>query len=263
MADVPGKADDPSLQQWVAKFLARRAANCLLGAMVTFLAALAVLWLTWQLIHITLWFVLLSFSPPMVVITVSTWVIFALLFVAYATANRTRLEQLEFDSPTRLRMARATAIFADSPFLALAGPKTAGSFVKIVSVILLIGPGILMTSWKLLQQAFAAWRGSPAQVAKVLETLATAGARLSLEDLSRVDPTDGVLTTFQAVRLFDGVILRSSAPVGLVVTDSLRDDILLRISPDKRRLTAAKPTPGQVSSKTVSSPTKPKPKPRP
>jgi hypothetical protein len=263
MADVTGTADEQTLQKWVAKSLARRAANCLLSAAVMFLVALVVLWLTWRTIHFILWLLLASFAPPTVVITVGTWVIFALLFAAYAAANRNRLEQPEFESPTRLRIASIAAIFADSPFFALTGPKTAGSFVRIVAVIVLIGPGVLMTSWKYLIQVVAAWRGSPARVAQVLETLATAGARLSLEDLVRLDPTDGIVTTFQAVRLFDGVILRDSKPVGLALTDSLRDDVLLRISPDKRRLTAAKPAPGQVSSKTTASPTKPKPKPRP
>jgi hypothetical protein len=191
---------------------------------------------------------MLSFSISTMYVAIATWVIWVLLFVAYFTANRPELERLEFEAPSKLRAARITSILTDSPYLALTGPKTVGSFVKVVSVIVLVGPGILVTSWKLLLMALAGFRGSAEKVAEVLKTLATVGVRLPLEELMRSDSTESLAPTFAAVRLFDGVIVRTSEPVGLALTDRLRDEILKRVPPDQRRATAAKSSPVRVSS---------------
>lgn len=265
-SNVAISLEDINYRKWVAKTLTRRMMLCLLGAVGCLLAAMVVLWITWWAIHVVVWFITASFALSPSVVSVITWIVWVLLFVAYATANWPRLEKLEFESPAKLRVARAAAILADSPYLALTGPQTMGSFVKVICVILLVGPGMAWTSWKLLMQAVAAGRGSPDHVADVLQTLATAGARVSIEELTRSDAPEKVAATFQAVRLFDGVILRSSEPVGLVLTDGLRDELLKMIPKEKQQLSAAKPPPGRVSSKGPQSaavPAKPKPKPRP
>lgn len=257
--------EELNFRKWVAKSLNRQVVLRLLGAVGCFLAACAVLWLTWWAIFGVVWFITASFALSSTAIGVISWIVWGLLFVAYATANWQHLEKLEFESPAKLRVARAAAILADSPFLALTGPQTVGSFVKVIAVILLVGPGMAWTSWKLLQQALAAWRGSPDHVAEILQTLATAGARVSLEELTRVDAPEKVAATFAAVRLFDGVIYRSSEPVGLVLADSLRDELLAMIPKEKQQLTAAKPPPGRVSSQKppqAAGPAKPRPKPR-
>lgn len=236
------------LERWVKQFLTRRMLLCFLGSLGVALASAAVLWLTWYAIYFILWFVLLSFSPSASAVSIATWTIWGLLFVAYFTANWPRLEKLEFESPAKLRTARIAAILTDSPFLALTGPKTVGSFVKVISVVALVGPGMVATSWKLLMMALAGYRGSPDKVAEVLKTLATIGVRVPLDELLRSEAAETLAPTFAAVRLFDGVIFRSSEPVGLVLTDDLRDDVLKRIPPDQRRATATKAPPIRVSS---------------
>ena len=173
----------------------------------------------------------------------------ALLCVAYVLGNREEVEKLEFESPAKLRIARAAAILADSPFLALTGPKTFGSFVRAISAFLLVGPGVAATSWKLFQSAIAGWRGSPEHVADVLKTLATVGVRVPLEELIRSDQTDRFVKTFQAVRLFDGVILRSSEPMGLVLADKLRNEILAIVPP-----TQGQPAPARPAARSSSAP---------
>lgn len=245
LMDTP---DDRRLRDWVANYLTRRMMLCFLGAFVCALIGIGVLWLSWWTIYGIIWFILLSFSPPALPIFIATWVIFVLLFVAYATANWPHLENLQTESPARLRAARAAAILTDSPFLALAGPKTFGTFVKAVSAVALVGPGTMMTSWRLLLQARAAWRGSPDQVAEILKTLATVGVRVPLDELLRSDPTDRFVPTFQAVQLFDGIILRTSEPVGVVLSDGLREEVLAQIPADQQRPMGAKPPPGRVSS---------------
>ncbi len=250
------------LERWVKKFLTRRALLCFLGAIGTTLAAAAVLWLTWQAIYFLLWFLLLSFSLPSsaMAVSISTWVIWALLFVAYFTANWQRLEKLEFESPAKLRTARIAAILTDSPFLALTGPKTVGSFVKVVSVITLVGPGMAATAWKLFLMSLAGFRGSADKVAEVLKSLATVGVRIPLEELMRSESAESLAPTFAAVRLFDGVIVRSSDPIGLVLTDGLREDVLKRVPPDQRHATAAKKSPpSRASSPARPSATAPRP----
>jgi hypothetical protein len=250
------------LERWVAKFLTRRALLCFLGAIGTTLAAAAVLWLTWQVIYFILWFLLLSFSLPSsaTAVSASTWVIWGLLFVAYFTANWQRLEKLEFESTAKLRTARIAAILTDSPFLALTGPKTVGSFVKVVSVIALVGPGMVATAWKLFLMSLAGFRGSADKVAEVLKSLATVGVRIPLEELMRSESEEALAPTFAAVRLFDGVIVRSSDPVGLVLTDELREEVLNRVPPDQRHATAkAKTPPSRVAAPARPSAAAPRP----
>ncbi len=255
---VSGAKIEPTIlpgqfERWVGKQLSRRMLLCFFGSLICLAAAVVVLWVTWYVIHFTIWFILLSFSPPAVAVSIMTWIVWGLLFVAYATANWPRLEKLEFESPAKLRTARVAAILSDSPFLALTGPKTVGSFVKVVSVIALVGPGMVATAWKLLQMAAAGFRGSPQKVAEVLQRLATTGVRLPLEELIRSDAVEEAARTFAAVRLFDGVIFRSSEPVGLVLTDGLRDQILAQVPLDQRRPMAAVKAPPVK----VSAPTKP------
>ena len=246
MADT---ASDVKLILWVRSMLRRRLLLCVVGALACFVGALVVLWLTWWAIYGILWFVLLSFEPPAVAVSIAAWIIFGLLFVAYFTANRERLEHAELESPARQRVTRAAALLTDSPFLALAGPKTVGTFVRVVAVIALVGPGMLMTGWKMLAQAGAAWRAAPERVAEILKTLAAAGVRLPLEELTRLDPSDRMPTTFAAVRLFDGVILRTSEPVGLVISGSLRNAVFQQSPPAERQAGTTKPPPVKVSLK--------------
>lgn len=236
-------------QKWVKKSLNRRMILNFVGAAGCLLAALVVCWLTWWTVYFITWFVLLTLEPPALAVFGITWAVFALLFVAYYLGNREVVERLEFESPAKLRAARAAALLTNSPFLALAGPKTAGSFVRVIAAIALVGPGMLATSWRLLVQANAARRASPEHVGAVLATLAHAGTRVSLDELFRLDASDRWDATFGAVRLFDGVIVRSSEPVGLVMSDSLRNEVLKTAPAEVKRPQAAKSPPVRVSSK--------------
>jgi hypothetical protein len=115
----------------------------------------------------------------------------------------------------------------------------------------------------LLKQAGAARSSSTDQVGAVLATLAHAGTRVPMEELFRLDPSDRWETTFRAVRLFDGVVVRTSEPMGLALSERFRSEVLKTAPPDVKRPQAAKPPPIRVSSKGQpgGAPTQPKSQP--
>lgn len=235
--------------QWVKKSLNRRMMVSFIQAVGVFLAAIAVCWLSWWAVYYIGWFALLTVEPPAMVLQIITWTTFLLLFVVYFFANREVVERQEFESPAKIRAARAVAIFTDSPLQALAGPKSSATFVRVITAIATVGPGMLAASWKLLGRAGAARGSSRDSVGAMLATLAHAGTRVPMEDLFRVDPSDRWETTFRAVRLFQGVVVRTSEPMGLALTEKFRSEVLKLAPPDVKRSQAAKPPAIRVSSK--------------
>lgn len=251
--------------QWVKRSLNRRMMAKFVQAVGVLLVALAVCWLTWWAVYHISRFALLTVEPSVMVLQLVTWVAFVLLIVIYGFANREVVERQEFESPVKVRAEQAAAIFTDSPWLALTGPKSLATFVRVITAIATVGPGMLAASWGLLRQAGAARSSSPDRVGAVLATLAHAGTRVPMEELFRLDPSDRWETTFQAVRLFDGVIVRTSDPMGLALTERLRSEILKTAPPDVKRPQGAKPPPIRVSSRGQpgGAPILPKPQPGP
>lgn len=251
--------------QWVKRSLNRRMMAKFVQAVGVLLVALAVCWLTWWAVYYISRFALLTVEPSAMVLQLVTWVAFVLLFVIYGFANREVVERQEFESPAKVRAAKAAAIFTDSPLQALTGPKSLATFVRAITAVATVGPGMLAASWGLLKQAGAARSGSPDLVGAMLATLAHAGTRVPMEELFRLDPSDRWETTFRAVRLFDGVIVRTSDPMGLALSERLRSEILKTAPPEVKRPQGAKPPPIRVSSKGQpgGAPTLPRPQPGP
>ena len=222
------KQSDARVEAWLVKYRRQRILLLWLGSLGTAILAVPVLYVTWNVIWFVLLFAFLMVVPLENLSTV-TWVIWALLFVAHATANWQRLENFKFESEGKLVAARYAAYISGVSSLALvAGPETMHSFVKLLCLILLIGPSLIALSFKLARAAIAAQRMDVLLVAAALKELLVANQRVLLDDLVTKVRAPHPPQLLRELLLIDGVILLTSGDPSLTVTDSLRADVSAR-----------------------------------
>ncbi len=219
------KKSDARVENWLERYRQQRIILLWLGSLGTALLAVPVLYVTWNVI----WFVLLfAFNAviPLANLSMVTWVIWGLLFVAHATANWHRLENFKFESEGKLVAARYAAYVSGVSSLALvAGPETMHSFVKLICLILLIGPSLVALSIKLAKAAIAAHRMDVPLVAAALKELLVADQRVLLDDMVSKIRSPHPPQLLRELLLIDGVILLTSGDPSLTVTDSLRTSV--------------------------------------
>lgn len=223
------KKSDARVENWLERYRWQRMILLWLGSLGTALLAVPVLYVTWNVI----WFVLLfAFNAvvPLANLSMVTWVIWGLLFVAHATANWQRLENFKFESEGKLVAARYAAYVSGVSSLALvAGPETMHSFVKLICLILLIGPSLVALSIKLAKAAMAAHRMDVPLVAAALKELLVANRRVLLDDMVSKIRSPHPPQLLRELLLIDGVILLTSGDPSLTVTDSLRTSVSAEI----------------------------------
>ena len=223
------KKSDARIENWLQRYRRQRIILLWLGSLGTALLAVPVLYVTWNVI----WFVLLfAFSAviPLANLSRVTWVIWGLLFVAHATANWQRLENFKFESEGKLVAARYAAYVSGISSLALAaGPETMHSFVKLICLILLIGPSLVALSIKLARAAIAAHGMDIPLVAAALKELLVANQRVLLDDLVSRIRSPHPPQMLRELLLIDGVILLTSGDPSVTVTDSLRTSVSAQI----------------------------------
>ena len=223
------KKSDARIENWLQRYRRQRIILLWLGSLGTALLAVPVLYVTWNVI----WFVsLFAFSAviPLANLSTVTWVIWGLLFVAHATANWQRLENFKFESEGKLVAARYAAYVSGISSLALAaGPETMHSFVKLICLILLIGPSLVALSIKLARAAIAAQGMDVPLVAAALKELLVANQRVLLDDLVCRIRSPHPPQMLRELLLIDGVILLTSGDPSLTVTDSLRTSVSAQI----------------------------------
>lgn len=219
------KKSDARVETWLERYRRQRTMLLWLGSLGTALLAVPVLYVTWNVI----WFVLLfAFYAviPFANLSIVTWVIWGLLFVAHATANWQRLENFKFESEGKLVAARYAAYVSGVSSLALvAGPETMHSFVKLICLILLIGPSLVALSIKLARAAIATHRMDVPLVAAALKELLVANRRVLMDDLVFKIGSPHPPQLLRELLLIDGVILLTSGDPSLTVTDSLRTSV--------------------------------------
>lgn len=215
------KKSDARVAKWLEGYQRQRVLLLWLGCVGTALLAIPVLFVTWWVI----WFVL-SVLVPGSMLSIVTWGVWLLLFVAHATANRQHLENFKFESEGKLVAARYAAYVSGMSSLALmAGPETMHSFVKFISLTLLMGPALVGLSWRLAQGAIAAQKMDVPLVASALKELLVANARSPVDDIATKVGSPDPPRLLRELLLIDGVILLTSDDPSLTVTDGLRADV--------------------------------------
>lgn len=214
--------------RWLDRYRQRRALLLALGSIGALLCAIPVLVVTWWVIWLIQFFVLLLFGTFSFSLTV-TWCIFGLLFVAHVTSNREHLEDLRFDKESSgllaAKFAAAVAGYGNLG-LFLTGPDSARSQIKVISLILLIGPAMLGQSWRLARASVAAWQMDVATVGIGLTELLIAERRVLVDELIRKTETVYPPRFLREMLLVDGVILLTSGDPALTLTDGLRSEIV-------------------------------------
>jgi hypothetical protein len=213
---------------WLDEYVRHQSMLSVLGAIGALLLGFVVLAVTYFVLQGILYFLTVSFGMSLrtagVVVPIGTWILLALLFVANWLADREHLENLQFESRGRLLTARVAAFGFGSPFLALAaGPKTAHSFVKVISTITLAGPGLIGTSWQLVRRAVRLQRLDREAIAAVIATSLKSGAKVLLGEVADRHPEVDWERTVPELSMIDGVVLLHGPPAAVTLTDGFRE----------------------------------------
>lgn len=219
------------ISDWTEQYFLRQRKLSWLGCGGCLLAAGPVFYLTFWVIYAVLWVgfqgVLASHSSRLV----GSGFIVLLLIPAYVTANWNDLRNLKFESSDRLLAARLIARASGMGGLALlAGPQTAHAFVKVLSVTVLLGPGLVHLAIRLAGRASLLDKLDVAAVSQSLAMLLEKDQRVSLEELSQQagKAEENLMTD---LTLIDGVVPLKSGELGFTLNDDLRQE-LMRHRPD-------------------------------
>ena len=192
-----------------------------MGAIVALGVTQFAIWLL-----LTFWRAAITFSNQTALI--GSWVGLAVLFVLYFITDQRSLEKLEFESGERQLASRVASRLTGGGFGGLAaGPKTMGSFVKVLSSILLIGPALTAGCLRLLRDVWLLLRIDPDLLAKGLLQLAKSQQRVPLSAMAKDLSESQAKSLMTHLSLVDGVVIRGGKNAGLTLTDALLKELRL------------------------------------
>lgn len=158
---------------------------------------------------------------------VSSLVIVGLLFAANIVSDREHLENLEFETGDRITISvgigRALAM-GPTMAAAFAGPKNFGSFIKIISTIVLSGPRLFTVAWRFVLKARRLKETKTGSCAKIISSLIKQQSRISFVALSEQHPTIDFQAIIPQLEDIDGVVFLMEEPPGLTVASRLLED---------------------------------------
>lgn len=214
------------LSDWTAQYVERQRRLSWLGCAGCAIAALPVFFLTFWVIYAVLWVGFQGLLTTHTARLLGSGLIVLLLIPCYMTANWNELRSLKFESSDRLLMARMIARASGMGGLAfLAGPQTAHAFVKVLSVTLLLGPGLVHLAVKMAGRASLLDKLNVAAISQALALLIEEEHRMSLDVLAQKTQTteDGLALD---LALVDGVVPLKSGEPGYTLNDELREELL-------------------------------------
>ncbi len=215
-----------AIENWVENYKEKHFKLRVAGAIACALGSLLVLFITWWIIKGVLWFAFQGITGTGLSLTLWTWGVLGLLFVAYLTANYEELENLKFgsaDHSRKVRMvARATGTSAMSIF---ANQDTFHSFVKLLSVSILAGPALVMTGIRLARTSREAESLDSAFIAPFLIQLAKAGNRIPMDKLATELGDATIADLIDQMSLIDGVIIRTNQNGGMYLSEGLKTSL--------------------------------------
>ncbi len=214
------------LSDWTAQYVQRQRRLSWLGCAGCAVAALPVFFITFWVIYGVLWVGFQGLSTTHSSRLIGSGLIVLFLIPCYVTANWNELRSLKFESSDRLLAARMIARASGMGGLALlAGPQTAHAFVKVLSVTLLLGPGLVHLAIKLAGRASLLDKLDVAAISQTLALLIEKEQRVSLDELAQqTHTTEDDLAMDLA--LVDGVIPLKSGEPGYTLNDELREELL-------------------------------------
>lgn len=213
------------ITDWTTQYAQRQSRLSWYGCAGAAGGALPVLFITFWVIYAVLWIGFQGLLPGHGARLAGCGFVLILLFVGYATANWEYLQALKFDSSNKLMTARLAAYATGhSGFSLLAGPQTAHAFVKVISVTLLLGPGLIDLALRLAGRAQLLRELNIVAVAQSLTSLLEAEKRLTVEELAEgaaID-TDELMRNLSLV---EGVVPLKSGELAVTLSESLQQEL--------------------------------------
>ena len=143
----------------------------------------------------------------------------------YAAVNWKHLQALKSDSSNREMAARLAAYASgQSGFSLLAGPQTEYMFLKVISVTVLLGPGLIDFALRMSARAKLLRELNVAAVAQSLTSLVEAEKRLTVEELAEgaaIDADD----LMRNLSLVEGIVPLKSGDLAVTLSESLQQEL--------------------------------------
>ena len=221
--------DQYRIIEWLGQKIRTQFQLGLLFGVLNLLAGLAILAITWGLVYIISlfalgpWFGYSHWICPMV-----SWIIIPLLFWGNATTSREYLMEYSVtvgtvsDEVVNFYLPGEGIASNVNPF----APDTIHSVVKMITDCLYTGPRVIMSGIKSFQRAKELRHFDVQACGRVIFRLLKAHKKLSFQEI--VADVEGINPNqvFWQLKNIEGVIFLQVDPPGLVLTQTLRQDIL-------------------------------------
>lgn len=214
--------------RWVERYVRRETELSIVGAILLFLVGLVALVVTYGV-----WlFVVNIFTKGLFPLALTTRLtiaaaIVALLFVADRMADHEELHRVdvETDGGTRIavHVSRVTGLGYFSP---ASRARSAGAFVKVLSILFLIAPQALRNSVRLAKRAARVRKLDVDGCARVLTELVTADGKVTFDDLAKRIRGVDWNTLLPLMRDVLGVVFLFTPPEGMTIADHLKEEIV-------------------------------------
>ena len=215
------------VREWLSRKVRLEKSLCALSAAALLLLGLVAVYVTWWVVYGVIGFGFSWLSLSQTTVTVATWVVVVLLFVGNARTEREYLEDLKFETGDRVMVTVAVARFTGSPWaMALLGPQTARSFVKVLVTLLYIAPRLLSLAFRMGRRAARLRQLDVDGCSRVLAMLLRRDGRVPFRTIFAKHPDLEPRRIIPQLREIAGIVFLPSDPAGLTVTPSLTDEIL-------------------------------------
>lgn len=216
-----------SVQAWLTEKHRRDMLLCAAGAVAVVPLAFVVLYITFWLIYPVVWIGFGSIlSQTEISVTQAVTIVLVLLFISNLVTDREYLDKLEFETGAGVRLKIALARVSGNGILAaFVGPKTAHSFVKILTTLLFTGPRLLVASVRLARNVMRLKSLDIEGCGRVIGTLLKNEGRVPLAAILQKYPRLDPHVVLPQLKLIDGVVFLLSEPVGLTLSPGLCGEI--------------------------------------
>ena len=214
------------LSDWTAQYVERQRRLSWFGCAGCGAVALPVFLLTFWVIYAVLWVGFQGLVTTHTARLFGSGLVVLLLIPCYVTVSWNELRSLKFESSDRLLAARVIARASGMGGLALlAGPQTAHAFVKVLSMTLLLGPGLVHLAIKLAGRASLLDKLDVAAISQALALLIEKEQRVSLDELAQQTHVTEIELAMD-LALVVGVVPLKSGELGYTLNDELRQELL-------------------------------------
>lgn len=216
-----------TIEKWLKKRISHESSIKVVGGVGLVLVGSVLLYLTFWLVYGAV-FLGFEWIIPMTH-SVRWWIAMAVMgVVAYSGYSIHREYWSEFDPTWSTRNDPATYYYIYGWFVSSKDPyqiKRTKNLSKVLIDMMLMGPRSFMNAYIFFRTAYYLKKIDVSECSLILSFLREHDSKVSYADISERFNSIDFVKTFNALHMIDGVMFLKSDPPGIVLNDSIREEI--------------------------------------